>query len=863
MFKGVFFAVLFSLVSYMLFVQVDSSLPSFPNVAIDCIGWNSYKSRPYEPKFNQKVDIVDLRSDLRQIRKLTTCVRVYHSTGSMEEAINFGSEIGLRFILGIYLSRAPIRSAYEVKNALHLSNKYKNIVAIIVGNENISQHKFGTVDGLGKNKVLNYLKHIRSIVKIPVSTSELPTVWLKNPDLAAEVDFLGLNLLPYWHKVDVRTSGSWLVEQVKAIKKRFPEKPLFVTETGWPTRGANNSAAKASPKNQTIFIKQLIQSTHKLTQELQNQIGLQFSLFEAFDQPWKANLFEGRIGAHWGIHNAFGQFKYSLEKKEISKKQKAIVASILGLIMSLFLFWLCPRRNFSSIFLQAFWVQVCTTVYIFVVSGAHLDYLINGMNGLWLIPFLLVPTLISHWFVNESCIALELANNTKIDEQEAIQPPSFVSVHVACSNERPDRVVACVESILEQLHNKLEVVLVDNNTARKELWLPLKAKYAGHKRVKFLHFPTLAGFKAGALNQALLATDPQADFIAVLDADYIAEPNWLSEGLAEFHEDTLAVQYPQAYEEDKNPVKLAMHDEYIGFFQSGMPVRAKYNSIILHGTMVLVRREYLNELKWNEKSICEDAYLGLDLLKKGGELKYINKVMGKGVLPATYQAYLDQRFRWVYGGIRILIENTPSILSSNSRLSNYQLFYYAAGWLPWLAEIFFLLFWIPGMWIAWFMIWKAELVPAGVLLIPYIVLIFIRLISTLLVYARNQTCSFPRVILAIVSGISLTYTVALAAFTAIWFKSFPFIRTQKGIQSENSKLSTTMQRAIYKLNRCHPDVFVSFIFSFFICLVMSRHGISDIDRNLWMLCFLCIALPGFCKATLLAAEEMRGRLFNI
>ncbi len=38
----------------------------------------------------------------------------------------------------------------------------------------------------------------------------------------------------------------------------------------------------------------------------------------------------------------------------------------------------------------------------------------------------------------------------------------------------------------------------------------------------------LAGFKAGALNYGLKVTDPRAEVVGVVDADYVVDPDWLA-----------------------------------------------------------------------------------------------------------------------------------------------------------------------------------------------------------------------------------------------------------------------------------------------------------------------------------------------
>ncbi len=300
-----------------------------------------------------------------------------------------------------------------------------------------------------------------------------------------------------------------------------------------------------------------------------------------------------------------------------------------------------------------------------------------------------------------------------------------------------------------------------------------------------------------------------------------------------------------------------MQNEYTGFFQSGMQVRNKKNAIILHGTMVMIQRDAVFAINWSEDCICEDARLGLEILKSGGELKYVHNEMGQGKLPTSYQAYLDQRFRWVYGGVRILIENAASLLSLKGELSLSQKYYYIWGWLPWMAELGFIIFWLPGICIALRMLEKAEDVPSGIYLTPLMVLLGMRLVATLFVYTKNQTCSLGEIFLAVIAGVSLTYTISLAALTALWCKNFPFIRTQKSDAAYTPHFSSRVKLSIYNLNRLHLDIVIALFFVLLSISISQSHGLSDTDRIAWVICFLSLSLPGICKALMLSMEHSK------
>ena len=185
-----------------------------------------------------------------------------------------------------------------------------------------------------------------------------------------------------------------------------------------------------------------------------------------------------------------------------------------------------------------------------------------------------------------------------------------------------------------------EVLIIDNNTKDPDIWRPVEVhcRQMG-QRFRFFHVDPLAGFKAGALNFALTQTHSNAAIIAVIDSDYMVDPNWLRDLVPQFDEPRMGiVQAPQDYRDGAESIFKAMcYAEYRGFFFIGMVTRNERNAIIQHGTMTLVRREVLEEIGgWAEWCITEDAELGLRIFEKGYEASYTPSSYGQGVMPDSF-----------------------------------------------------------------------------------------------------------------------------------------------------------------------------------------------------------------------------------
>ena len=126
---------------------------------------------------------------------------------------------------------------------------------------------------------------------------------MAHPKLVAEVDYIAVHLTPYWFDVTVDEGVALVFDQYAQLQKAYPNKPIVITEVGWPSAGTPVGKSIASPENQTKFLCQFMQRAEKEK--------INYYILEAFDQPWKLYL-EGPAGAHWGVFDADRKVKYPI-----------------------------------------------------------------------------------------------------------------------------------------------------------------------------------------------------------------------------------------------------------------------------------------------------------------------------------------------------------------------------------------------------------------------------------------------------------------------------------------------------------------------------------------------------------------------
>ena len=180
------------------------------------------------------------------------------------------------------------------------------------------------------------------------------------------------------------------------------------------------------------------------------------------------------------------------------------------------------------------------------------------------------------------------------------------------------------------------------------------------KGVGYLTRPDNTHAKAGNINHALTKT--KADFVAVFDADFIPQRNFLMRTVGFFADPKIGVvQVPHAfYNYDPTQSSLALQkslpDDQRFFFDAIMPSRDGWNAAFCCGSNSVMRRAALLSVgdALPTGSITEDMLLSITLLRKGYITRYLSERLAVGLAPEELKAFFVQRRRWARGAMQIL-----------------------------------------------------------------------------------------------------------------------------------------------------------------------------------------------------------------
>jgi cellulose synthase/poly-beta-1,6-N-acetylglucosamine synthase-like glycosyltransferase len=365
-----------------------------------------------------------------------------------------------------------------------------------------------------------------------------------------------------------------------------------------------------------------------------------------------------------------------------------------------------------------------------------------------------------------------------------------VSLQIAAYNEPADMLIETIRSVEAQDYPDFEVVVIDNNTEDPGVWRPVEEYCRGRPKVKFVHVDDWPGYKAGALNLALTQyTDPDAELVGVVDADYRLDPEYLKSVVGYFaHPDLAFVQTPQDYRDyEGNTYLTACYDAYKYFFANSMPSRNDRDSIIFAGTMGLLRRSLLEKLGgWEEWCITEDAEASLRILKSGYSGLYIERSFGFGIMPLTFAALKSQRFRWCFGGLQIARRHwrdlMPGARHPENRLTVGQRLDYLFGLAHWFNDLIYLGFTVTLLASAFLLITEGHVAIRplfGAMVLLPSALIGSGLLRALWTLRQRTRLGLRRAILAFANWLSLSWTVALASLQALFRTRAVFMRTPK------------------------------------------------------------------------------------
>ena len=319
------------------------------------------------------------------------------------------------------------------------------------------------------------------------------------------------------------------------------------------------------------------------------------------------------------------------------------------------------------------WVDIAFVAFIL------LPFVYSGLHGVYLLYYLLV-----------------LRNKQPMPSPPLPNPLPKVLVQLPIYNER-----YAVRSLLEAVfaldypHDCLYIQIIDdsNDVTTDEIRRIIAEQAPDSLNVKLLQRDDRQGYKAGALRYGLNhLPDPDIQFVALFDADFVPPPNFLQHLLPYFANEK--VGFVQSRWGHRNEAfNMLTQAQTLTIDMQFMIEQATRSNLglwmIFNGTGGIWRLECITDSgNWSDSTVTEDADLSIRAHQQGWRGWMLEHYEVPGEVPSTIRAYRQQQYRWAKGTTQTLRLRLRSIWTSKGNfLQKLMMTHQMTQYLPALAIV--------------------------------------------------------------------------------------------------------------------------------------------------------------------------------
>ncbi|MDX1906894.1 MAG: glycosyltransferase [Bacteroidia bacterium] len=449
------------------------------------------------------------------------------------------------------------------------------------------------------------------------------------------------------------------------------------------------------------------------------------------------------------------------------------------------------------------------------------EFLVLGVYGVTL------TLTVIYSFMQLHLIITFLRNRKKVHAEPPLTGNDnlpFVTVQLPIFNE-----LYVVERLLDSMdamdypRDRFEVQLLDDSTdetvevaARKIAQLK-----AGGLQIEHVRRPVREGFKAGALDYGLSIA--RGEFIAIFDADFLPNPNFLRATMANFTEDNIGVvqarweHLNQDYSlfTEAQAFHLDAHFTVEQFSRNSGSLFMNFN-----GTAGVWRKACIYDAGgWEHDTLTEDLDLSYRAQLKGWKFCYVDEIGAPAELPAEMGAIKSQQYRWMKGGAEVARKMMRTLWQSDaSLLRKLHGSFHLMSSSVFILVLLFGATSVPLLYIK-HVVFEGRMdfliAPVAALLCSFLILASLYLI-TFVWREKSLSAGFKRFLLhyvpflSISMGLSLHNTIAVVQ--GYLGKKTPFIRTPKFNLKDRKDKMTAIK---YQTRKVEPTVYAELILALY------------------------------------------------
>jgi len=413
----------------------------------------------------------------------------------------------------------------------------------------------------------------------------------------------------------------------------------------------------------------------------------------------------------------------------------------------------------------------------------------NWFDLTMLLPYFAVMIALSYYGVHRYTMCY---NYYKFKKNYHPDPPQHftelprVTVQLPIFNEQfvIDRLIEAV-CAMEYPREKLDIQVLDDSTDEtQQVAAAIVARYAalGHP-ITYIHRTNRYGYKAGALDAGLKVA--KGEFVAMFDADFVPQPDWLMKVIHHFAEPEIGMVQTRWTHLNRNYSMLTRIEAILldAHFVMEQGARSRSGEFFnFNGTAGMWRVKAISDGGgWQHDTLTEDTDLSYRSQMAGWKFKYLPDVECPSELPIEMTAFKTQQARWAKGLIQVSIKILPVVFKSGiSRRNKWEAVQHLTANLSYPLMVIMTAFLLPAMVVRFYQGWfQMLLIDFPLFTASTLSIAVFYLMAQRELFPKTWTRTFLYLPFLMALGIGLTVTNTKAVLEALVGIKSPFVRTPK------------------------------------------------------------------------------------
>ena len=229
-------------------------------------------------------------------------------------------------------------------------------------------------------------------------------------------------------------------------------------------------------------------------------------------------------------------------------------------------------------------------------------------------------------------------------------------------SEPPDLVDASLGHWKEVSYPDLRILVADDS--------PVPLRLRPREGVRIIHRSDRAGFKGGALRNAMQYLDPETEWLVVCDADCIVNPDFLERMAVHFGDRVGAVQGYQQMDRNKRQSLLTRYVGFAGYVANAI-LAGRYRRggfVASQGTVMAYNVRAIHSIGGLAPylTVNEDLDTSFRLRMAGWRIIYDPSLAGSHLAAENYRIFFRQQHRWTSSTIREFRRHLPRFLMTHT-----------------------------------------------------------------------------------------------------------------------------------------------------------------------------------------------------